>query len=431
MRSVPASSHPRFPLAAADQCVKCGLCLPHCPTYRVTLNEAESPRGRIALMQGLAAGALAASPALEAHLDGCLTCRACEVVCPAGVPYGRLIDAGREVLAERRPGRTRLARALAAVLMRRPLRFGFAALLWLYQRLGLQRLLRATGALGRGRLARLESLLPRISWPTLPRPRRDAAPATATVALFATCTSPLVERETLTAAVSLLEALGCAVDVPPEQTCCGALHQHAGLPAPARACAARNVAAFADAQTVVGVASGCTAQLLEYGLLAADDPAAAAFAGKVQDLHGFIAAHPALGHLSFAPLAARVLLHTPCTLRNVVRGGRAVRALLERIPGLEIIELDSGCCGAAGSYFLQQPAMADALLRPMLDHIAAERPAFVLSSNAGCALHLAGGLRRAGLTVSVRHPAQLLAQQLAPSGAPPGAAASAPPGRPG
>lgn len=430
MRSIPASPRPRFPLAAADQCVKCGLCLPHCPTYRVTLNEAESPRGRIALMQGLATGTLAASPALEAHLDGCLTCRACEVVCPAGVPYGRLIDAGREALAERRPGRTRLARAMAAVLMRKPLRFGLAALLWLYQRLGLLRLLRATGVLGHGRLARLDSLLPEIAWPVLPRPRRATVPGTATVAVFATCTSPLVERETLTAAVSLLETLGCAVSVPAGQTCCGALHQHAGLPEPARRCAARNVEAFADAQTVVGVASGCTAQLLEYDRLA-DDPAAAAFAGKVQDLHGFIAAHPALGQLSFAPLAARVLLHTPCTMRNVVRGERAVRTLLERIPGLEIVELDAGCCGAAGSYFLQQPVMADALLQPRLDRIAAERPTYVLSSNAGCALHLAGGLRRAGLTVSVRHPAQLLAQQLAPSGAPRGAAAPVPPGRPG
>lgn len=428
MQILPAATRASFPMAAADQCVKCGLCLPHCPTYRVTLNEAESPRGRIALMQGLASGALAPSPTLAAHLDGCLTCRACEVVCPAGVPYGQLIDSGREMLAAADPGRTRLARLMAGVLARSPLRFALAALLWPYQRLGLQRLVRGARLLGRGRLARLESLLPRLSWPSLPRARPGGAMP---VALFTTCTSPVVEGETLEAAVTLLEALGCAVQVPPAQTCCGALHQHAGLPQPARQCATRNLAAFEDAPAIVGIASGCTAQLREYDILLRDDPRAAAFAGRVHDLLGYIAAHPAQARLAFAPLRARVLLHTPCTLRNVVRGEAAVRALLERIPGLEIEALDAGCCGAAGSYFLQQPAMADALLQPKLDRIGAARPDYVLSSNAGCAMHLAGGLRRAGLTIPVWHPARLLARQLARSAAPPGAAAGVPPARPG
>lgn len=422
-------SHPasRFPLAAADQCVKCGMCLPHCPTYRLTLNEAESPRGRIALMQGLATGLLEPGPAVQEHLGGCLTCRACEVVCPAGVPYGQLIDAGRELLAGADPGRTRLARLMAAVLVRKPLRYALAAALLLYQRIGLQKLVRSTRLLGRGRLARLESLLPRISWPTAPR---TAGGAGEPVALFTGCTSPLVERETLDAAVTLLEALGSRVSVPGQQTCCGALYQHAGMPEPARACAERNIAAFADAPAVIGVASGCEAQLLEYGQLS-EDPGAKPFAGKVRDLHDFIASHPQLERLRFQPLRARVVLHTPCTMRNVVRRDRAVRALLARIPELDIVELDSGCCGAAGSYFVERPAMADALLAPKLEHIEAEKPLFVLSSNAGCALHLAGGLRRAGITTAVVHPAQLLAQQLAPPPAPRAAAAATPPARPG
>lgn len=426
MSDAPALSANRFPAALADQCVKCGLCLPHCPTYRVTLNEAESPRGRIALMQGLAGGTLAPSAALQEHLDGCLTCRACEAVCPAGVSYGRLIDAGRELLADADPRRGRLARLMAAVLIRKPLRYGLAALLWLYQRAGLQRLARA-GLLGRGRLARLESLLPQISWPRPPRPSRVAGEP---VALFTGCTSPLVERETLEAAVVLLEALGCSVSVPRTQTCCGALHQHAGLVEPARRCAARNVEAFRDAPAVIGVASGCEAQLLDYGALS-DDPAAREFSTRVRDIHGFVAAHPQLARLRFRPLRARVVLQMPCTQRNVVRGDAAVRALLRRIPELELVELDSGCCGAAGAYFVERPAMADALLRPKLDRIAAEPPAYVLSSNAGCALHLAGGLRRDGLRVPVLHPVQLLAQQLERPSALPGAAAAAPPARPG
>lgn len=396
-----------FPLSAADLCVKCGMCLPHCPTYGITLNEAQSPRGRIALMQGLATGALAPSAALQAHLDGCLTCRACEVVCPADVPYGRLIDATREHLAARNPRRLRLARVLAAVLTRRWLRALVAFPLWLYQQTGLQRLVRGSGVLGRGRVARLDSLLPRLSLPRLPR----ATAAGERVLLFANCTSPLVEPETLAAGVKLLERLGCAVAVPAGQTCCGAIQQHAGDSAGARRCTERNLQAFAGDAPVLGVASGCTAELLEYGARSAS-PDGAAFAGRVRDLLAYVASHPRAGELRFEPLAARVLLQTPCTLRNVVKAEGAVHALLAQIPGLQVEAMDAACCGAAGSYFLTQPAMADALARAKVAQTAAARPDYVLSSNAGCAMHLAAALRRAGVIAPVWHPLRLLVQQL-------------------
>ena len=378
------------------------MCLPHCPTYGVTLNEAESPRGRIALMQGLATGTLAASAAVEEHLDGCLTCRACEVICPAQVPYGRLIDAAREQLAHRRPQRTRFARLMAAVLTHAALRWLAALPLWLYRKLGLQRLVRSGRLLGRGRLARLESLLPDVHLPRWPAASaRGRAPE---VALFTNCTSPLTEPEALNAAVTLLEALGCRVSVPRSQTCCGALHQHAGLAQPARDCASRNLAAFDGTHPVLSIASGCTAQLLEY-----DAP----FARRVQDAGAFIAAHPDFPALRFEPLPARVLLHTPCTLRNVVKAPDTVRRLLGRIPELEVEMLDSACCGAAGSYFLTRPDMADALLEPKLERARRSQPDFLVSSNVGCALHLAAGLRRDGLRVPVLHPLELLARQRA------------------
>lgn len=399
-----------FPLSAADLCVKCGMCLPHCPTYGITLNEAESPRGRIALMQGLATGALAPGAALQAHLDGCLTCRACEVVCPADVPYGRLIDAAREQLAERNPRRLRLPRVLAAVLTRRWLRALVAFPLWLYQQTGLQRLVRGSGVLGRGRVARLESLLPRLSLPRLPRATAAAA-AGERVLLFANCTSPLVEPEALAAGVKLLERLGCAVEVPASQTCCGAIQQHAGDTRGARRCAERNLQAFTGDAPVLGIASGCTAELFEYGARGASADGAA-FAGRVSDLLAFVAGHPRAGELRFEPLAARVLLQTPCTLRNVVKAEGAVRALLARIPGLQVEAMAAACCGAAGSYFLTQPAMADALAQAKVEQTAAARPDYVLSSNAGCAMHLAAALRRAGVIAPVWHPLRLLAQQL-------------------
>jgi glycolate oxidase iron-sulfur subunit len=414
---------PPIPLQAADQCVKCGLCLPHCPTYGATLDEAESPRGRLALMHGLATGLLRPDAGTEAHLDGCLTCRACEMVCPANVPYGRLIDSVRETLANHRPQRTRVARLLAAVLTQPAWRALALLPLWLYQRLGIQWPVRRLRLPGTGRLARLESLLPRLHWPR--RPAVAAAPGAADVLLFTNCTSPLVEPGALRAAVAMLEALGCAVAVPQDQGCCGAQHQHAGLPALARACAGRNVAAFAGTAPIVGVASGCSAQLLEYELLLG--AGAAPFARRVRDLGSFLLAHPRFPSLRFAPLAARVLVHVPCTQRNVVRAPDATRRLLERIPGLALEALDGACCGAAGSYFVTRPAMADALLEPTLEAARRTRPDLLVSSNVGCAMHLAAGLRRAGLTARVLHPLELLAQQLA---APPAAAAGAPPARP-
>jgi glycolate oxidase iron-sulfur subunit len=398
---------PSLALQVADQCVKCGMCLPHCPTYGATLDEAESPRGRLALMQGMASGLLVADAATEAHLDGCLTCRACEVVCPARVPYGRLIDAARERLAEQRPQRTRVARLMAAVLTQPAWRALALLPLWLYQRLGAQWLVRRLRLLGRGRLARLESLMPRVHFPRRPAP----AAANADVLLFSNCTSPLVEPAALRATVELLEALGCRVAAPEGQACCGALHQHAGLPAPARACARRNVAAFAGEAPIVGVASGCSAQLLEYELLLGEE--GGGFARRVRDLGGFLLEHPRFEALRFAPLDARVLLHTPCTQRNVVKAPDTTRRLLERIPGLKVEALDSACCGAAGSYFVTQPDMADALLEPKLAAARRAQPRYVVSSNVGCAMHLAAGLRRAGLTARVVHPLELLARQRA------------------
>lgn len=410
---IDSMSRASFPLADADLCVKCGLCLPHCPTYPLSQHEGDSPRGRIALMQGLALGTLPLTPKLEAHLDGCLGCRACESVCPAKVPYGRLIDAGRASLNELRPRRTRWARLLGYWLTHRDLRRTLGTLLWLYQACGLQALLRHLHLLGRGRLARLESLLPEL--PRVPYSARAVDPAgNARVALFTGCVSDLADSATLAAAERLLHRLGVDTAVPADQGCCGALHQHAGLQDAARACALRNAEAFAGVDTVLGTASGCTATLLDAPELL-PSPQGQQFRAKVQDIHAFLLRHWR-DDLVLQPLQARVAIHSPCTLRFVVGGEDAVAELLRRIPGIELVDLDRGnhCCGAAGSYFLTEPAAADRLLEPKLRAVEALHPDFIVSSNIGCSLHLAAGLRRRGLRApEVLHPLALLARQLA------------------
>lgn len=403
-----------FPLDAADLCVKCGLCLPHCPTYGQTQHEGDSPRGRISLMQGVASGALSVTPALEAHLDGCLSCRACERVCPAKVPYGELIDAGRALLATQQPQRTRTTRIAGALLSSHLGLRLLATLLWIYRATGLQRLLRALHLLGHGRLARLESLIPARGKAVANGNPVASAPTTETVSLFTGCVGRLLDDETLSACRTLFERAGMRVEVPDTQTCCGAIYEHGGLPADARDTADRNLQAFASAKTVVHSASGCGATLLDYGRLASNSANGAAFAQRTEEFcSALLRRWP--DRLNLQPLRARVAVHLPCTHRNVLGRSTDVATLLRKIPEIEVVELDGThrCCGAAGMYFVTQPEMADRLLETKLHNADQLQADYIVSTNIGCSLHLAGGLRRRdGRKPEVLHPATLLARQL-------------------
>ena len=402
-----------FPFAKADLCVKCGLCLPHCPTYAETRHEAESPRGRIALMQGLAGGLVPHTLALQSHLDACLSCRSCERVCPAQVPYGEIIDAGRTLLVQRHAQHSRLIGWLSPWLTQRTLRRLARALLRMYQRSGLQTHLRDARRLP-PTLQRWAWLIPVKQDATTSRPAapgtRTAGAAQRALQLFRGCVNEIAEPDVLDAIEWVFTRCGFAVSTPAHQTCCGALHQHNGRASAAGTLAQRNVAAFGGDALIIYAASGCGATLQEYDRVGG--PASSAFAMRVREPHRLLLEHWPVD-LQLRPRAARIAVHLPCTQRNVTGGGEAMLALLAKIPGATLLPLDlqHGCCGAAGTYLLSQPAMADQLLDHKLDAIAAIQPDVLVSSNIGCTLHLAAGLRRRGLTVPVLHPFALLAQQ--------------------
>ena len=388
-------------IADADLCVKCAICLPHCPTYRLWRHEGDSPRGRIALIQGLASGLVVTDARLEAHLDGCVSCRRCDDVCPARVPYSRLLDGGRALLARERPKRTRTARGLAAVLVSGKGRALLRIAWTLYRRSGLQWLLRRTGWLGRGRLARLESFVPERVWSfEVPLPREVPAAHATPIAVFRGCATDLFERDAIAATESLLSAAGYAVRPVVRQGCCGALHQHAGMIDDARALARRNLAAFGDLR-IATLTSGCAASLRDYPQLVpgadGDLPA------RVREFSDWVLQAPARP-LAFEPLQRplRAALHVPCTAASTMKSEGSLRALLARVPGLEIVDIDAGlgCCGAAGSHFITHPEQADQMLAPKLDSIARLAPDVVFSANVGCSLHLAAGMRRAWPTAS-------------------------------
>ncbi|GAB6040864.1 (Fe-S)-binding protein [Endothiovibrio diazotrophicus] len=390
----------------ADRCVLCGLCLPVCPTYRLLGDEGDSPRGRISLMRALAEGRLKADAALAGRLDRCLGCRACEAMCPSKVRYGRIVDGGRALLGAR--GGARLRRVLANP--RRRIRY--LRLAHLYERSGLRRVLRASGLLRRFGLERMERLAPPFTAPSaLPAGFAPAGVPRGRVALFAGCLAEGVDHPAVVAAGRLLAALGYRVELPPGQGCCGAMDAHAGDTRNARRLAAANSAGFPDGVPLLSLNSGCGAHLAEYGEWAG--AAGEALAARHRDCLAFLA-EAAWPDGLLRPVVGVVLVHEPCSLRNVLKGADALYRLLARLPGAEVRPLPGNerCCGAAGDYLLRQPTIADALREEKLDALAALAPRYLVSSNRGCLLHLAAGLRERGIEVEVLHPLELLARQL-------------------
>jgi glycolate oxidase iron-sulfur subunit len=397
-------------LADADICVKCGLCLPHCPTYTLTQNENESPRGRIALIQAWAGGHLPASEKLIEHIDNCLLCRSCEKVCPAVVPYGRLVDNFRGQLYAQRQSSLALS-LLKTVSHNKTINRLAQSGLRVYQTSRLQktaRLLRLPKLL---RLDKIDRLLPdadRNNQAPLKPYYSASSEVKGTVGLFTGCMGSLLDKETVTAAIKVLTAVGFNVSLPEQQSCCGALDLHDGDLDTAGRLEKINCSAFSERNldAIVTIASGCGGQLQEYGQRE--------FADKVVDISRFLTRSGCNLEGLLKPLTASVTLHTPCSLKNVMREEMGALKLLQQLPGITLKALPESmpCCGSAGSYMLRHPKMAQALLGDLLETALETQPDYLASSNIGCALHIAAGLRERGVNMEVIHPIVLIARQL-------------------
>lgn len=388
----------------ADRCVRCGLCLPHCPTYREARHEAESPRGRIALIQGWAEGNLEASPPLLAHLDNCLECLACERACPTLVPFGDLMDQARSATWRAAPAWRRALRDAWLAALASPAGAILAVILGRVYRLSGLAHLTAWGGIQRWpKLAALHRLasqferFPRMAAIT-PVPPGSGIP----IGLFLGCVARSAQPGAIEASMRVLEGLGFEVRIPKGQTCCGALHRHNGRPEGADRRLNRNARAFTGL-TTIGLASACSAELRVHPELS-----------TTQDLCRFLADHDWPARVHLAPLPQRVAVHVPCSQRNRLGDEDAAFALLRRIPAITLVPLADNpfCCGAAGTYLLQRPILSRALLAPKIGDLAALQAPILVTTNTGCALHLAAGTREAGLRIEVLHPVELIARQL-------------------
>ncbi|MDQ2914192.1 MAG: heterodisulfide reductase-related iron-sulfur binding cluster [Chloroflexota bacterium] len=414
----PNADAPSQDLIAA--CVHCGFCLPTCPTFAVLGVEMDSPRGRIHLMKTVWEHRLGAdSPGLEDHISKCLDCRACETACPSGVEYGKLVEGVRSQIVVARPRSPfeRLIRAAAFewLLPHRRVLSAFAMFSIAAKRLGMGTLMRATRLAVARRMADLLDLLPdRASARRLPSTTSVHGERRARVAMLEGCVMGSVFGDTNAATARVLARNGVEVIPAIDQTCCGALHAHAGERELARDLARRNIAAFEGAATdaVIVNAAGCGAAMKEYGWLLKDDPTwsaqASAFAAKVKDATEF------LGDLGMSErpgaLQGRVTWDDPCHLLHGQKIREQPRALLAAIPGLDVVPLEEAdwCCGSAGTYNVTQPDLARSILERKVANILRTGADTVVTANPGCLMQIQSGLRKAGSKTRVVHLLDLL-----------------------
>jgi glycolate oxidase iron-sulfur subunit len=408
------------------RCVHCGLCLNACPTYRDLRLEMDSPRGRIYQMVQVSNGAPITDSYRE-HIDLCLACRGCETACPSGVEYGRLVEAARADIEQRthRPLGSRLLRwfFFERLLPSRTMLRIAGLKMYFYQASGLQKLVRASGILKRmGKLGEIEPLAPTIERPFFFRDIGRVFPAQGErkyrVAFLAGCIANVSFARLNEATVRVLQANGCEVTIPESQTCCGALHVHAGLREPARKLARQNIDGLLDAgpdgdyDAILTNAGGCGSTLKEYDELLEHDPAyadrARRFVGLMKDVNEFLASielNPRMGEVR-----ATVTYQDSCHLAHGQKIRSAPRQLLARVPGLTVKEmrLSDLCCGSAGIYNVLHTDMSMRLLANKMENVNATGAERIATANPGCMLQLRAGVEQHGHGQRVSHVIEIL-----------------------
>jgi glycolate oxidase iron-sulfur subunit len=402
-------------------CVHCGLCLQACPTYHLFQNEADSPRGRIALMRGVEEGRIPLTKTVLQHLDSCLDCRACETACPAGVPYGELIESARAEFYPRVKSffkRQAWKKFFLLKVLATPTGLQFLEiLLWLYQKSRLQTFVRKSKLLKffPSWIQKGESLLPEA----VPFFKRKAVSFQTSnekfkAAFFRGCIARILFPHVEQSVLEVLQACGASVELPEGQVCCGALLVHAGFKEEARKLAKKNIEVFSQKEFdgIVISSAGCGSALKEYAKLLPGSPEALEFSKKIFD---FSQAVLSLGMTrELKPLVLRVAYQDACHLLHAQHIQHEPREILKKIPGLQLVEIPNSdrCCGSAGIYNFTHPKIAQALLEEKVQSILSTNPDVVAVGNPGCAMQIQSGLHAFGKKIPVVHPAELLMQSL-------------------
>lgn len=400
-------------------CMRCGFCLPSCPTYIESgQQETHSPRGRIALMKAVRDGVIEPDEDVEHSLNLCLGCRACEPVCPSGVKYGRLLEDARDIIQQHKK------QSLPVKFVRRVVFKGLfpsqsrmrqaAGLLRFYQTSGLQTAARKSGMLKvlPPHLQLMEQALPKVPRQQKSRALEFKAIGTTRkrVAFFTGCLMDTVFSSTNEATIQLLQLAGCDVVVPPVQTCCGALHGHSGEKEQAKQLARRNIEAFEniEADAIVMNAGGCGAFLSDYDHLLKDEPGfqkrGEAFSQKITDISDILVEMAFHRRTPLALPEQVITYQDSCHLRNGMGVQQAPRVLMKAIQGVSFKEMKDAdrCCGSAGIYNILQPTMSMQILDHKMIEASQTAAAAIVTSNPGCQLQMAAGIKRSGQSPNMR-----------------------------
>lgn len=400
-------------------CMRCGFCLPACPTYRETGLEAASPRGRIALMKAVQDGLMSPDEAFRDQMDLCLGCRACEPACPAGVTYGRLLEQTRASITEHKP-KSLIEKTLRRVLLKelipspKKLRNSMR-LVSFYQKSGLQKVARTLKltAVFPEHMSQMEKILPKIdtkgSYAQTGFSIKPKGKPIARVGMFRGCIMDVMFTETNISTVHLLVAAGYEVVFPDSQNCCGAMHAHTGEEKIAQDLARQNIRVFREAEVdyIVSNAGGCGAQLIEYPHMLKEDieysEDAKWFQQCVKDVSELV-----IERMDQLPLKlkkpVRISYQDSCHLRNGMKVTLEPRKILRSIPNADYVELFEAdrCCGSAGTYSLVQPEMSMQILDHKMEHVQQTKADVLVTSNPGCLLQMKLGIERAGLSEQMR-----------------------------
>ena len=402
-------------------CLNCGVCLGGCPTYRVKQDEPYSPRGRVRMLEKVVKKTEPLGIGELDALEACTLCRACETVCPSKMQYGELYRQAMEAITEKQKKSLAIKLLLNHVVTQQSSQRFLAGLIQIYQRSGTRKLTKLLPfSVFRGGLKQFESLLP-VPFkfePVSNYAKTSTAVQNGKVALFKGCVANIFDTQTHNASIKLLTRLGYDVEVPEEQTCCGAVYAHNDEFDRARSCARKNNETFSASSdnSIIFNSSGCGAFLNEYqGLLKDNEGDNKSIAPlKAEDVMEFLAKAAGLGALGFRELKLKVAVHEPCSQRNVLKNPEWVYQLLGNIPGLEVNPLPDNaiCCGAGGTRMVTHPDIATPLRDEKVDYLLQSGADILVSTNLNCALHLSSGVREVGHKVEVMHPVRLLANQL-------------------
>jgi glycolate oxidase iron-sulfur subunit len=406
-----------------NDCVHCGFCLPACPTYVETHNELDSPRGRIHLIKNAVEGKIPLDDSLVKHLDLCLGCLACETACPSGVKYSSLIETSRSQI-ERRYNRNsfdKIIRSIIFSIFPYTLRLKLLSpFLLAYKYLGFKYFLNKTGLVEKlpSGIRNFIKLTPDIKasefFSGLPKFVKSKNDKIYNVILLKGCVQSVFFPNVNKSTVNVLSKLGCDIEIPKKQGCCGALSLHSGRMEEARAFAKKLIDEFSkhDYDTIIVNSAGCGSSMKEYAILLIDDPEyrdkAKEFSSKTKDIIEF------LDEIGFEAdlneINKKVTYQDACHIAHGQRITSEPRQLIKQIPGIQFAELSESdmCCGSAGIYNLVQPEMSEKLLKRKVLNIKEIKPDILVAGNPGCLLQITSGLNKEGINIETAHPIELI-----------------------